>query len=173
MGQYFEFVNIDKQEVLSPPGGLKAIERATDVRAAGMLVWLLVDGPLDGMGALLALAARDIELTLDEAEEVRNRTFEEMHHTDEERFINDARRIVAAGDHVTDRFDALGRWAGDRISLVGDYAENDLYGRTDFKDVTPIVREEMEAVLTEDWFEAPEAILAPDAVMSGLGGPPR
>jgi len=59
------------------------------------------------------------------------------------------------GDAPTEAFekfdDVLGRWAGDRVAIVGDYDETDI-GEEVWNDIyTDISDRVVQAVLTDDW----------------------
>ena len=51
-------------------------------------------------------------------------------------------------------YPTLGRWAGDRVTLIGDYDESGLWDTADtFTDISKKVREEYNRAITEDGFE--------------------
>ena len=52
------------------------------------------------------------------------------------------------------RCETLGRWAGDRVSLVGDYDESKLYDKAErYKDISKQLRMEYNKEVKEDGFE--------------------
>ena len=51
------------------------------------------------------------------------------------------------------KYDTLGRWAGDRVTLIGDYDESRLWQKADsFTDISERVREEYNAAVKDDGF---------------------
>lgn len=108
MGQYWIPVNLDKHEYISPfkfGAGLKLVEQL---------------GTCPGTGAaliVLCAAEREVrgggDLDLEENWHGRERTFPE-HNATPGPMPDDYPAVARA---------VIGRWAGDRIALVGDYAE--------------------------------------------------
>lgn len=183
MGQYFKLINVDKQEFVSLPGMMKAIERVTNPVAMGMVGYLLFEGPLDGTGRLLGLACERkpdlveeaIDAKIERETEIEEKRFQEYieeqpnHIVDSferetdlsletlkdefdngEEFeafckqesysiyrkdnLNWDREMLATSAmavyEISEALDFAGRWAGDDIRFVGDYAENGLYDET-------------------------------------------
>lgn len=143
MGQYFKLVNPDREEYVDLPGPMKAIERLTNPIATAALGFLLLEGPQDGT-AFLANADPDDPQLQDGISDVKAREGESERKRDRKSVYRkrdpetrdrtdewDEHKIarVAASDLAIDEAnDYAGRWAGDDVRLVGDYADNNLYG---------------------------------------------
>lgn len=58
--------------------------------------------------------------------------------------------VVGGGD--IEKYETLGRWAGDRISLVGDYDKSGLYDeeKTGFTDISKLLKEEFNDALKRE-----------------------
>lgn len=140
MGQYFQVRNLSRKESVKLPGGMKAVERVTDIAAMGPIGYLLLEGPIDGTSF-----ARTIEQEEIPDEDIQARIDQELAQLEEADYYDskddlvyydeDADdwdydsivRVVAAGYQIDEFFEYAGSWAGDEITLVGDYADNDLY----------------------------------------------
>jgi len=118
MGQYFKAVNLDKKEYVCPwciGGVAKLIEWAANPQGA-IFTMLLRKSSASGGGDYYGPATRDICLGSDEAENVdlvMNEIFKGV--------AMEGRLISPAADTT------VGRWAGDRVALVGDYDESELW----------------------------------------------
>jgi|APHM01.1.fsa_nt_gi hypothetical protein len=140
MGQYFKFVNPDREEFIQLPGGMKLIERITDPAAMAIVGFMLFEGPCDGthLGSLsdnlniepVELQQKVDEQIIEEKERTSDKDYTSIYYDEEttswER--DKLRRVVVAGYDIDEALDYCGRWAGDSIRLVGDYADNGLYG---------------------------------------------
>lgn len=138
MGQYFKCVNTDKKEVLTPPGGMKAIERVTNSVTTGLLAYLLLEGPQDGTAFTGRADPEDPALQEGIAEYIEREVARED-ETGRESMMRDddgdwkrqrIAGVVAAGRTIAEANEFAGRWAGDRVTMIGDYAERDLYDET-------------------------------------------
>lgn len=117
MGQYWIVVNLDKREFVHPHplgSGLKLWEQAANHPGTGEALVILCAAMPEPRGG------GDFDL-------------EENWHGPERTF---PKHNVIPGpmpdDYQAIAHDTIGRWAGDRIALVGDYAEpDDIPGRDD------------------------------------------
>lgn len=138
MGQYYQYFNRDREEFVQLPGGMKDIERVTNPLPMGIVGYLLFEGPCDG-GRFTGMAAERIDDDDPRIDEYIDR--EHAQNADRDRtsvyYDDDAdewdraqiARSVGAGEAISDIFEYAGRWAGDAVSLTGDYADNDLYDK--------------------------------------------
>ncbi|HDH99843.1 MAG: hypothetical protein DRO01_07760 [Thermoproteota archaeon] len=108
MGQYWKVVNLDKREYVDPHkvgAGLKLWEQVANHPGTGTAL------------VILCAAQREVrgggDLDMDENWHGPERTFPE-HNASPGPMPEDYPEIAKA---------VIGRWAGDRIALVGDYAE--------------------------------------------------
>lgn len=132
MGQYMKPVNVSKKEYFHPVGGMKAIERLTNPVAMGMVGFLLLEGPQDGT-VFSGLSDPDDPQLQDEIERLKER--ERAAEEEKEGYYNPYReddgswnehritRTAAAGFAIDEANEYAGRWAGDDVRLVGDYAD--------------------------------------------------
>ena len=157
MGQYFQLVNEDRKEMAQLPGGMKAVERVSNTVAMGLLGYLLLDGPQDGTSFSYRnndpddVDKDDVEAWIDRetASEVESDR-ESVYRADDGSWDRaKIRRVVAAGYEISEANEFAGRWAGDRVRLVGDYAENDLYSAPEGRIVAQLNSGEM--VSWEGW----------------------
>lgn len=134
MGQYVKLVNVDREEFVNLPGPMKAIERMTNPIAMGMLGFLLLEGPQDGTvfptrtsGSLVTEAEIDDYIDT-ERERHADSDHDSVYQNDDGSWQRDSiERTLAASNDIDEANDYAGRWAGDDVRLVGDYAENGLY----------------------------------------------
>ena len=118
MGQYFKAVNFDKREYVCPwcvSGVAKLIEWAANPWGA-VFTMLLRQSSAAGGGDYYGPASRSIEIGPDEAanvETVMNEIFKGV--------AMEGRRVTPAPDTT------VGRWAGDRVALVGDYDDSKVW----------------------------------------------
>jgi len=118
MGQYFKAVNLDKQEYVCPwclGGVAKLIEWAANPWGA-VFTMLLRRSSASGGGEYYGPASRSIENGSDAADNVAtvmNEIFKGV--------AMEGRPITPAADTT------VGRWAGDRVALVGDYDDSKLW----------------------------------------------
>jgi len=110
MGQYFIIVNLDKKEYVEPTL-LKLWEICVndDIK---VLAWLLATNNPDGTGILKSYYTGDVEEAKKKCEEETKRECEPFYIDDRGRFII-----------MQPKLKYFGRWCGDRIALVGDYAD--------------------------------------------------
>lgn len=211
MGQYFEAVNLDRNEVLGiPNSGLKAIEICTAPGAA-VLAYLLLEGPQDGT-AFARINADPADPGVDErieGEKAGEADRAEIYRTERPDFVvnrfereHDAtpdeapeafaafceeqaestyraddgswRRgrlavVVAADDEIAAANEYAGRWHGDRVTLVGDYAESGRYGDDDYENITDAAVEEWLAFIGKDLDEIGNGDMRPDMVVTAGG----
>jgi hypothetical protein len=118
MGQYFKAVNLDKQEYVCPwclGGVAKLIEWASNPSGA-VFTMLLRSSSRSGGGDYYGPAGRSIEIGPDSAaniETVMDEIFKGV--------AMEGRPVTPAADTT------VGRWAGDRVALVGDYDDAKLW----------------------------------------------
>ena len=145
MGQYFVLVNLDKKEIIRSP--LSKLWEWCANNWARLLVWLVAKGPQDGTSLC---------------------KFEPEIKKAEERFFNskDEEERVKALEKISEiallpigkgYFKTCGRWAGDRIVLIGDYDESKLYdiALKEYKDITEEVIKEFNEFIETDEYKIP------------------
>jgi len=118
MGQYFKAVNMDKKEYVCPwciGGVAKLIEWAANPQGA-IFTMLLRKSSASGGGDYYGPASRDICLGSNEAENV-----DLVMHEIFKGVAMEGRPVSPSPDTT------VGRWAGDRVALVGDYDESKLW----------------------------------------------
>ena len=163
MGQYFRAINLDKDESLDF-GMLKFVERLANPEWTAALAYLLFEGPQDGTtlpsnGYVpdeyegLTPAQSPLYDALHEG--LRDRLVKSYKTADtkdeRERIARRAVYLAEANVPISERYDYAGRWAGDRITIVGDYADSGLYDMP-ADDVSDGVRKEMKELgLIDDW----------------------
>jgi hypothetical protein len=109
MGQYWKVVNLDKKEYLDPHklgAGLKLWEQLANYPGTGTALIVLC--------AAMPEARGGGDLDLEDNWHGPERTFPE--------YNTSPARMPDAYPEIAAR--TIGRWAGDRIALVGDYAED-------------------------------------------------
>ena len=162
MGQYFIFVDPDKEEYIVPDSGMKLWEIAANFTGGGILAYLLADGNKDGTGLLT--------------------------HTNDEK---EKDQLIASGWEVFKEYDLpnsgktwllekktkyFGRWSGDRIVVAGDYGKTKLYeiAQEQYKNITKEAYEEFYEFVGEDFVKSRKGYLRPDYVVvsNGVGNPP-
>ena len=129
MGQYFKAVNLDRKEVLCPwcmHGGAKLWEWAANAQGA-VFTLLLRRSSAGGGGDYFGYRTQNVELDTKSPEGLHGSMLE-------------AFRTVAAieGQPVHVPEDSIvGRWAGERVVLVGDYDASELFEKSkDFRNIT-------------------------------------
>ena len=110
MGQYFKIVNLDKREYIKPDSN-KLWEFCAN-NEARLLPWLLAKGPQDGT---------NLSHTDRNGEPIERREGEDFDAYLKR--VNEGANAPIGQGH----FKTPGRWAGDRIVVVGDYDESGLY----------------------------------------------
>ncbi len=144
MGQYFKAVNLDKQEVVCPwclGGGAKLWEWAANPQGA-IFTLLLRKSSAGGGGDYYGYPTHNVRLD--------TASPEGAHQS-----LLDAFQSVAAieGQPFDPPADSIvGRWAGDRVVLVGDYDTSKLWDQ--LEDFHNISRELVE--VWNDFIEIPE-----------------
>ena len=141
MGQYFILVNTEKKEWISLPGGMKLPEIVASELPPKVMTYMMFEGPFDGTTLLDRLYDTDdpkVEQGIDEyiereVEREEERGKESFHRTDDGGWNRERiKRSVCAGFTIGE--DSIcGRWAGNRVRIVGDYAESGLYNAMDGK----------------------------------------
>lgn len=139
MGQYFLLMNFDKKEVVNPwdlGGGAKLWEWCAN-KTAGVIPYLLRRSTGDGGG--------DVGTALyywsDKSRREQVNALPREEHA--EAFDKEFDRLKATLQYA-------GRWADDRIALVGDYDESGDYSRADFTDITEELVEEYNEFIEMD-----------------------
>jgi hypothetical protein len=101
MGQYWKVVNLDRKEYVNP-----------HKLGCGLKLWEQLAGHPGTGAALIILCAAMPE----------QRGGGDLDLDDEEGFVSDLKEAAGQGyAEIAKR--TIGRWAGDRIALIGDYAE--------------------------------------------------
>lgn len=162
MGQYFIAHNIDRNEFLGF-GMLKFVERLSNQAWTAALAYLLFEGPQDGTVLTRMhhddyLSLSDEEL-LDYADDLYSPDLhkKKLKNAETKEQREDAIMSIAALTEanktisVANRY--AGRWAGDRVTIVGDYADSKRYHK-DGTDVSEGVIEEMAENNVFEWLDA-------------------
>jgi hypothetical protein len=122
MGQYFKAVNLDKREVVCPwclGGGAKLWEWAANPHGALFTLLLRKSSATGGGDFYNPLPSRLRTIQLDSSSPQRAK---------ESFAAGIAQAAAAEGQPVTESPDSVvGRWAGDRVVLVGDYDESEMW----------------------------------------------
>ena len=118
MGQYFKAVNLDKREVVCPwclGGGAKLWEWAAN--AQGAVFTLLLRKSSAGGGDYYGYHTQEVELDTSSAEGARQALLKAF-----------ASVAGQEGGPVSPKPGSIvGRWAGDRVALVGDYDDSKIW----------------------------------------------
>jgi hypothetical protein len=122
MGQYFKAVNLDKREVVCPwcLGGVAKLWEWAAGRHGPVFTLLLRKSSATGGGDYfdpIPRSKRTIEIDSDDGRQPGE-------------VVRDALRQVAAAEGQpidADPKSVVGRWAGDRVALVGDYDKSKLW----------------------------------------------
>ena len=162
MGQYWIPVNLDKKEFIHP-----------HKLATGLKLWEQVNNFPGTPCALLILTAAYYEkrgggdLDLSENWHGRERTFPKYNVSPAPMFSETEYPKIAAAVH--------GRWAGDRIAVVGDYAEDsDLLARDKASTIYDRCKPETEARYSTREVEGKGGYwISPDAIFDGEPDPNR
>jgi len=115
MGQYFIIVNIDKKEYIDPPDSAKLWEICAN-NTVRMLAYLMATN--DGDGAFIAKHF----FSKEEFKEIIENIKREL-GSDYEVEIHCADKKECERGYVMPKLKYFGRWAGDRVVVLGDYAE--------------------------------------------------
>ena len=137
MGQYFKAVNTDKKEYVCPwciGGGAKLWEWAAN--AQGAIFTLLLRKSSEGGGGDYGSPPTQMLSLSDSPASLANAV----------------RESVAREGHPIDlpTDTVVGRWAGDRVVLVGDYDESGLYEVPGFRNVSQKIVEAWNAFIEID-----------------------
>lgn len=122
MGQYFKAVNLDKKEVVCPwciGGGAKLWEWAANSYGA-IFTLLLRRSSQTGGG--------DYRDPIPQSERIATLDSDDPEHAKQS--IQDAIGLAVAAEGMPINISAdsiVGRWAGDRVVLIGDYDESELW----------------------------------------------
>lgn len=127
-------------ESVELPGPMKPIERVTNPAAMAPIGYLLLEGPVDGTSFsyrtdLPGIDEQQLQQDIDEYIEREQAYVDDTDRHEQSLYQNDdgswdrdkIRPVVAAGYDISEAMAYAGRWAGDDVRLVGDYADNDLY----------------------------------------------
>lgn len=129
MGQYFKAVNLDKQEVVCPwcmSGGAKLWEWAANPQGA-VFTLLLRQSSESGGGDYYGYRTQEIHVDSSTADNLHRSMLDALHSVGR----MEGRPVKAPKDSI------VGRWAGDRILLVGDYDASGLFDASaEFRNVT-------------------------------------
>lgn len=173
MGQYFGFRNLTRKEYFEPRGHIK-FGGALNENDSARLAFLLYDGTLDGTSLASAVdpkstlarnalkGTRDSELLREKAGDYESVYRDEDGYWDDDRL----RKVGLAGYDMDEVFDYVGRWAGDEVRILGDYASRDGYDTREgssWTNITGPLYDEMDRVMAEDWSR-------PDDDREGDGG---
>jgi len=162
MGQYFVAHNIDRDEQMGF-GMLKFVERLSNQAWTAALAYLMFEGPQDGTvltGKHLDdyLSLSDEKLTLLASSQYGSQRrvddLESAETKDERRrAVASIATIAEANKQISESNRYAGRWAGDRVTIVGDYAESGLYDAP-APDISESVVEEMDENGVFEWLDA-------------------
>lgn len=166
MGQYFVALNLDRDEQLGF-GMLKLVERLSNRVWTAALAYLLFEGPQDGTVLTNVSDEELIEAEITHAQELERHISDDVPNpdtyldryydadTDEERerAIRLALSVAKSYETIDEANEYAGRWAGDRITIVGDYADSGLYD-TGSTDISKAVLQEMEDNGILEWLDA-------------------
>lgn len=120
MGQYFKAANLDKKEVVCPwciGGGAKLWEWAANTQGAIFTLLLRKSSQTGGGDYRDPIPQSERILAIDSAD-------------DPARTLQDAIGLAVAAEGMPANIPAdsiVGRWAGDRVVLIGDYDESELW----------------------------------------------
>lgn len=161
MGQYFVAHNIDRDERMSF-GMLKFVERLSNQAWTAALAYLMFEGPQDGTvltGKHLDdyLSLSDEQLTLlASVQHGSQRLIDDLESAEtkdeRKRAVGSIASIAEASKQISESNRYAGRWAGDRVTIVGDYAESGLYD-SPAPDISESVIEEMDENGVFDWLD--------------------
>ena len=143
MGQYTRFVNVDREEIVRQPEGTKIPEVMWSGLSGQVMMYLLFDAPFDGTTDLPGLYGEGDDLTkqlVDEKisreialEEERredpdyDRDPSSTYRADDGSWDHDKLQRVALAHGYTGEHSICGRWAGDDVRIIGDYADDNYY----------------------------------------------
>jgi hypothetical protein len=119
MGQYFKAVNLDKREVVCPwclSGGAKLWEWAANPQGA-VFTLLLRKSSASGGGDYYGYRTQDIELDTGSAKRAQESLLEAFRSAAPQE----------GGPILSQPGSIVGRWAGDRVVLVGDYDDSKIW----------------------------------------------
>lgn len=136
MGQYFKLVNAEKKEWIALPGGMKLPEILMNDMAPKVMTYMMFEGPFDGTTILdrlydiddpkVAEATAELIEREEAREEETGRDSVYRHNEHGTWKYDQIKRTVCAGFTIGED-SVCGRWAGNRVRIVGDYAESGLY----------------------------------------------
>ncbi len=113
MGQYFRIVNLDKKEWIEP--GLSKLWEICANNDIRMLGYLLATDNWDGTGIAKLFFSKE------EMDELIKR-YRDLGYKVEVHLLVDGDNEYTG--YVVPRLKYFGRWCGDRIAIVGDYADD-------------------------------------------------
>jgi len=119
MGQYFKAVNMDKKEVVCPwcLGGIAKLWEWAANPWGAVFCLLLRQSSGSGGGDYYGYRTQQIHVDSDDPKQAAKTVFDAM----QSGVAMEGQPISAPKDTV------VGRWAGDRVALVGDYDESKLW----------------------------------------------
>lgn len=119
MGQYFKAVNLDKREVVCPwclGGGAKLWEWAANAQGA-VFTLLLRKSSAGGGGDYYGYRPREVALDTGSAEGAKESLLKAIRSV----AVDEGQPIPPEPESI------VGRWAGDRVALVGDYDDSEIW----------------------------------------------
>ena len=114
MGQYFKIVNLDKCEYIDPPGGMKLWEICAN-NTIRLLGYLLATNNPSGTGILKIYSSKEERERI-----VRSCMASGIKFLDKV-IVNENGEVRG---YIIPHLKYFGRWCGDRIALIGDYAHD-------------------------------------------------
>lgn len=134
MGQYFKAVNTDKQEFVCPwciGGGAKLWEWAANPQGA-LFTLLLRQSDAGGGGDFFGYSLRAIDHWSND-----DRDHQEPRYETISPGVSEGERVQPSPGQM------VGRWAGDRVLLIGDYDSSKLYDEAcGYRNISePLVKE--------------------------------
>jgi hypothetical protein len=123
MGQYFKAANLDKKEVVCPwciGGGAKLWEWAANSYGAIFVLLLRQSSQTGGGDYRDPIPRSERSVSVDDSDDPEK----------SRRSLQDAIGLAVAAEGMPTNIPAdsiVGRWAGDRVVLVGDYDESELW----------------------------------------------
>jgi len=172
MGQYFKVVNPVRKEYIEPLGGSKAIELCSG-DTGKLLAYLLLSGPQDGT-AFIYRNANPEDVTQEDRGNERNQDLDGRPLEDEViAHLKEARKKIKRANKFA------GRWAGECITVSGDYAKGgitidgehkehnyykEIQENEEWTDITEPAYEEFIEFMGEN-YEPSESMFRPDAAL--------
>lgn len=152
MGQYFKMVNLDKREYLVPwccGDGAKLVEITTGNMPSLITYLLKQSSDSTGCPPTVEETKSMIKVLKEEINKAKSSLDEEKRKNIDvwEKQLKEEKANLKRARGIT----FCGRWAGDRITLVGDYDDSKLYDETDqMNNITHEVMEEYNQFVSFD-----------------------